>query len=224
MLATGLITALAFAPTLTVRHAPAAGRAAAAMSAADDMELQVVKRLQESFWTQKRARMKADMEARLMELEEFEAREAALSTAVSSTPLLGASTEVAALQAELAAERAMRQELEATLTTVREEAELNLQKTAAYWIAKLDAAKEGAALPAAAEPAAAAPKAAVDDLVAGTKILTSELSLTELRSRLVASGLSTVGLKSELMERLENVMQHERLKFQSWDPETLAWV
>eukprot|EP00966_Prymnesium_polylepis_P307736 7111320-Prymnesium_polylepis.1 len=39
-----------------------------------------------------------------------------------------------------------------------------------------------------------------------------------------SSGLSTVGLKSELMERLENVMQHERLKFQSWDPETLAWV
>jgi len=228
---------LAFAPALTLRAtAPACRSSVVRCAAGEELELQVVKRLQESFWTQKRARMKADMDARLRELDEFEAREAALSSVVA--PLLGdtpalsaAGSDVAALQAELDAERSARLALEAELASVRTEAEIELQKVSAFWIAKLNAAKDAAALPAAAAAATAAPgpkavpAAPVAEIVPNETILAAaDLSLTELRQRLLSHGLSTAGLKSELIDRLEKVMQAERLKFKSWDSEKLAWV
>ena len=56
----------------------------------------------------------------------------------------------------------------------------------------------------------------------GPKLL--PLTLRELRSRLLSHGLSTIGLKAELQQRLANAMLHERVKHKSWDPASQSWV
>ena len=70
---------------------------------------------------------------------------------------------------------------------------------------------------------ATAPAAA--DLVSGVakEYLEPELSLKELRARLLAKGLSTFGLKAELRARLEANLELDRLQYKSWDSEKLQW-
>ena len=225
------ISSAYFAPPLAAQcHAARCDRSAVAMSSPD--ELGMLQAMSDSFWKQKRARMKADLAAQLLELDEFEAREKALTQVGGGVPQLGASADVAALQAELEAERARSAALEAQLEKTAIEAELNLQKVASFWINKVEEAK--GALPAAtaapaiassaaAEPAAAEPAAA--DLVSGVpkEYLEPDLTLRELRARLLAKGLSTLGLKSELRARLEANMLLDRQQFKSWDSEALVW-
>ena len=116
------------------------------MMAADD-ELSMLSAMSDSFWKQKRARMKADLAAQLLELDEFEAREkalqqvAAISGGGTSAGALGAAP--AELMAMLEAEKAKTAALEAELAKARLDAELNMQKVSAFWISKLDGAKSG---------------------------------------------------------------------------------
>ena len=72
----------------------------------------------------------------------------------------------------------------------------------------------------AAEPAAAL---AVDLVPATPEFLDPDLSLRELRVRLLSYGLSTTGLKSELRARLEGAMLTTRYQFKSWDSAALEW-
>ena len=51
-----------------------------------------------------------------------------------------------------------------------------------------------------------------------------DLSLRELRSRLLGYGLSTTGIKAELRARLEDAMLHFRAQHKTWDTEKMAWV
>ena len=75
----------------------------------------------------------------------------------------------------------------------------------------------------AAAPAAAATKEKQPDILPHVPVaLEATLTVSELRARLLSYGLSTAGLKAELRTRLENAMQTDRLKFQSWDPEALS--
>jgi len=185
--------------------------------------------MSDSFWKQKRARLQAELAQQLAELDEFEARERALQevTAGAAAPALGASSDVAALQAALEAERARNAALEEQLAKTAADAELNLQKVSSFWIAKLEEAKAQAVLPAAAgaAPAAAAPAAGpVADLVPVEKeFLEESLTVRELRARLLSYGLSTIGLKSELRTRLEGAMAHARHQYKSWDSVALTW-
>ena len=189
---------------------------------ADGGDLAVVKRLNDAFWAQKRARIEAETEQKLRELDEYEARERALGGMASS----GASGELGAMELALLQEQAKVAALEAELAEVRALSEVNVQKTAAFWIAKLADAKQNGALPAAAEPAAAEPASApAPDLVpSSVKLVDSSTSLRELRARLLGFGLSTVGLKSELVDRLEVAMQGERQKYSSWDTAAQKWL
>lgn len=95
--------------------------------------------------------------------------------------------------------------------------------------AALPATEAAPAIAAAAPAEAAAPAA---EAVAAPELLTTsekpfleaDLSLRELRSRLLAAGLSTTGVKSELRRRLEYALEHSRAQYQSWDPVKMAWV
>jgi len=51
----------------------------------------------------------------------------------------------------------------------------------------------------------------------------AETSLAELRADLLRRGMSKKGLKSELRQRLEYELLHDRLQFNSWDPVSLSW-
>jgi len=187
-----VLTALslgAFAPSPSLRHTsrlPTGAMAIIRCSAnSPDLDLQIVKRMQESFWAQKKARLQAETETRLREIDEYAAREAALASAVGSAPALEASAEVAILQAALEVEREKNAALMAELQSVKVDAELNLQKASAFWIAKLEAAK---ALPAAAEQEATAlvPEAKADSVPSAESLVPATLSLREIRSRLLA--------------------------------------
>ena len=106
---------------------------------ADGGELSMMAQMSESLWKQKRARMKADLAAQLLELDEFEAREKALQQMAvlqpgSAAGSLGAGT--AELQAALEMEMAKSAALQAELDKTRLQAELNLQKVAAFWCAR----------------------------------------------------------------------------------------
>lgn len=90
-------------------------------------------------------------------------------------------------------------------------------------VAKLNAAKVTPALAAAAPAASAAPAAAADLVPSQPEFLDPDLSLRELRVRLLSYGLSTTGLKAELRERLSTAMLMGRQQFKSWDPSSLAW-
>jgi len=197
-----------------------------------DNEFSMVSAMSESFWKQKRARMKADLAAQLLELDEFEAREKALQEVVGSGGGGGGggSLEVAELKAALAAEQAKSAALQDELQKQLVASEVNLQKVASFWIAKLDEAKSGA-LPAAADAPTIAPVTAavaagpVPDFVPNVPkpYLEEELSLKELRARLVTYGLSTTGLKVELRKRLEYALEHTRAQYMSWDVESQTW-
>lgn len=98
--------------------------------------------------------------------------------------MLGGSADLAALQAELESERSQRLALQAELASVREEAEINLQKTSAYWVAKLN--EKGIAASPEDALQLAAPASERSEMVPGDKILPADISLTELRSRLLS--------------------------------------
>ena len=224
-----VVPSLAASPVRTTVAAASqsATRGGAAIVMAD--ELSMVNAMSDSFWKAKRARLQAEMEAQLRELEEFEAREKALQQVATGPALSAASAGPSELMALLEAERARSAQLEAMLEKQAIEAENNLQKVSAFWINKVAEAK--AQLPAAAEapalagaPAAAA-KPAAADLVSGVakEYLEPELSLKELRARLLAKGLSTFGLKAELRARLEANLELDRLQYKSWDSEKLQW-
>ena len=82
----------------------------------------------------------------------------------------------------------------------------------------LPAAEEAPALEAAEE------KPPADFVPHEKPFLDPDLSLRELRARLLNAGHSTVGLKSELRARLEYAMEHSRTQHQSWSPELQKWV
>ena len=101
-----VLASTSFAP-VAYRPAPAVARASVPLMA-DDAELSMLQTMSESFWKQKRARMKAELAAQLLELDEFEAREKALQEMAISSPsaAIGAGAGAAELQAALEAERA----------------------------------------------------------------------------------------------------------------------
>lgn len=242
-----LLTHAAAAASFAAHHCPDAGRRAgrfglASLTMSDTSELELLSKLSASFWTSRRAQLQADMESKMRELDEFEARERALSSAPAldsaQAPqlLTSGSTELAAkvqqLSAELAAEKEKVSTLQAQLEAVKVENEVNLQKVLAFWVDKQASAPT---LVAAAEPApvtSAKPEAeapaevavAVADLVpSASPVLDEAMSLRELRAKLLGYGMSTLGLKAELRARLERVMLDERQKHQAWDPATLQW-
>ena len=139
--------------------------------------------------------------------------------------------QMSALMEELSAEKARSAALEAELLSVKAQKEVDLQKTAAFWIEKLAAAKEGSSTAAAAEPAEA-PAASghkpgqVGDIAPSVpeSLLEEGLTVHELRSRLLGYGLSTTGVKAELRARLEEAMLHFRAQHKTWDSEKMAWV
>ena len=138
----------------------------------------------------------------------------------------------AALMEELSAEKARSAALEAELLSVKAQKEVDLQKTAAFWIEKLAAAKEGSSAAAAAAEPAEAPAASghkpgqVGDIAPSVpeSLLEEGLTVHELRSRLLGYGLSTTGVKAELRARLEEAMLHFRAQHKTWDSEKMAWV
>ena len=73
--------------------------------------------------------------------------------------------------------------------------------------------------------AASAPAEPETDFIAAEPIvLEKELSIRELRARLLSYGLSTIGLKSELRARLEYALEHNRAQYQNWDPVGKKWI
>lgn len=204
----------------------------------------VLKELNAVFWKNKKAVVEAELDQKMREIEEYQMREQALFETLSTTAIsagappagtLGAAggagmmEQMSALMEELSAEKARSAALEAELLSVKTQKEVDLQKTAAFWIEKLAAAKEGSA--AAAEPAEA-PAASghkpgqVGDIAPSVpeSLLEEGLTVHELRSRLLGYGLSTTGVKAELRARLEEAMLHFRAQHKTWDSEKMAWV
>ena len=89
--------------------------------------------LSDSYYNAKKAKLQADLDERMRELEEFEARERALLLAAPAAAALPAAGNLAA---ELEAEKAKSAALEAKLLATQREAELSLQKVAAFWCAR----------------------------------------------------------------------------------------
>merc|ERR1719424_1642440 len=229
--------------SLAVHTTPAATRPACVMAEEVPSAL-VLKQLNAVFWKNKKAVVEAELDQKMRELEEYQMREQALFETLSTTAIsagappagaLGAAAgagmmkEMSALMAELSAEKARSAALEAELLSVQVQKEVELQKTAAFWIEKLAAAKEGspAAAAAAAEPAAAGHNAEqLGDIApfAAESLLEEGLTVHELRSRLLGYGLSTTGIKAELRARLEDAMLHFRAQHKTWDVEKMVWV
>ena len=208
----------------------------------------VLKELNAVFWKTKKAVVEAELDQKMREIEEYQMREQALFETLSTTAIsagappagtLGAAggadmiEQMSALMVELSAEKARSAALEAELLVVQVQKEVELQKTAAFWIEKLTAAKEGspAAAAAAAEPAAEPAASGHSAEQAGDiapflseSLLEEGLTVHELRSRLLGYGLSTTGIKAELRARLEDVMLHFRAQHKTWDVEKMVWV
>lgn len=221
LLATALSLGSAFVAPVTRVAAPLGARGGAAAMAD---ELSLLESMSGSFYATKRARLEAELAARLAELEEFEARERALAL----SPGGPAASSDLDLLAALEEERARSASLEAQLLQSKLDQEVAVQKVAAFWIGKVEEAKGTAALaPAADDAATAAPAAAAQDLVPDAQVveevLDPTLSLRELRARLLSYGLSTSGTKGELRTRLEYAMLHGRQQYKSWDPVAQAW-
>ncbi len=222
MLAFAVGAAVSFLPGCAPPVGTAAGsRVAAHVVMADD--LTVLQRMSQSFWDQKKARMQAELDAKLSEIDEFAAREAALAATVGELPAGGNSggdlVQSAALQGQLEAALAENEALQRELAYMRLETEINLQKVHARYTAQLTA--KPAALAPAAKPEAPAElvpqsQQKLSEMVAG-------MQLRELRSRLIGYGLSTAGIKTELRSRLEQAMLAERQQSKSWNPDKLAW-
>ena len=207
----------------------------------------VLKELNAVFWKNKKAVVEAELDQKMREIEEYQMREQALFETLSTTAIsagappagtLGAAggadmmEQMSALMAELSAEKARSAALEAELLSVKTQKEVDLQKTAAFWIEKLAAAKEGSSTAAAAAEPAEAPAASghkpgqVGDIAPSVpeSLLEEGLTVHELRSRLLGYGLSTTGVKAELRARLEEAMLHFRAQHKTWDSEKMAWV
>ena len=122
----------------------------------------VLKELNAVFWKNKKAVVEAELDQKMREIEEYQMREQALFETLSTTAIsagappagtLGAAggadmmEQMSALMEELSAEKARSAALEAELLSVKAQKEVDLQKTAAFWIEKLAAAKEGSASP-----------------------------------------------------------------------------
>jgi hypothetical protein len=127
-----LATSAAFAPGMRLAGS-ARGPAVSAVTMVDD-DLSLVSAMTDSFYSSKRARLEAELAARLAELEEFEAREQALlqTGGGGGSPMLGTEAD---LLAQLQAEQAKNAALTAELTQTKLDSELNLQKVAAFWCA-----------------------------------------------------------------------------------------
>lgn len=207
----------------------------------------VLKELNAVFWKNKKAVVEAELDQKMREIEEYQMREQALFETLSTTAIsagappagtLGAAggadmmEQMSALMEELSAEKARSAALEAELLSVKAQKEVDLQKTAAFWIEKLAAAKEGSSTAAAAAEPAEAPAASghkpgqVGDIapLVPESLLEEGLTVHELRSRLLGYGLSTTGVKAELRARLEEAMLHFRAQHKTWDSEKMAWV
>ena len=207
----------------------------------------VLKELNAVFWKNKKAVVEAELDQKMREIEEYQMREQALFETLSTTAIsagappagtLGAAggadmmEQMSALMEELSAEKARSAALEAELLSVKAQKEVDLQKTAAFWIEKLAAAKEGSPAAAAAAEPAEAPAASghkpgqVGDIAPSVpeSLLEEGLTVHELRSRLLGYGLSTTGVKAELRARLEEAMLHFRAQHKTWDSEKMAWV
>jgi len=207
----------------------------------------VLKELNAVFWKNKKAVVEAELDQKMREIEEYQMREQALFETLSTTAIsagappagtLGAAggadmmEQMSALMEELSAEKARSAALEAELLSVKAQKEVDLQKTAAFWIEKLAAAKEGSSTAAAAAEPAEAPAASghkpgqVGDIAPSVpeSLLEEGLTVHELRSRLLGYGLSTTGVKAELRARLEEAMLHFRAQHKTWDSEKMAWV
>lgn len=207
----------------------------------------VLKELNAVFWKNKKAVVEAELDQKMREIEEYQMREQALFETLSTTAIsagappagtLGAAggadmmEQMSALMEELSAEKARSAALEAELLSVKTQKEVDLQKTAAFWIEKLAAAKEGSSTAAAAAEPAEAPAASghkpgqVGDIAPSVpeSLLEEGLTVHELRSRLLGYGLSTTGVKAELRARLEEAMLHFRAQHKTWDSEKMAWV
>lgn len=207
----------------------------------------VLKELNAVFWKNKKAVVEAELDQKMREIEEYQMREQALFETLSTTAIsagappagtLGAAggagmmEQMSALMEELSAEKARSAALEAELLSVKAQKEVDLQKTAAFWIEKLAAAKEGSSAAAAAAEPAEAPAASghkpgqVGDIAPSVpeSLLEEGLTVHELRSRLLGYGLSTTGVKAELRARLEEAMLHFRAQHKTWDSEKMAWV
>ena len=191
--------------------------------AADEYSL--LSTMTDSFYSTKRARLEAELAARLAELEEFEARERALAL-TTAAPGAPAANDAAGLLAALEEERERSAALQAQLLQAKMDQEIAVQKVSAFWVAKLAEAKETpAAIAAAAPPTAAsspAPDIVPDDQVLEAP-LDPNLSLRELRARLLSYDMSTTGTKMELRARLGAAMMNNRQQYKSWDPEKRAW-
>merc|ERR1719424_1488729 len=200
--------------SLAVHTTPAATRPACVMAEEVPSAL-VLKQLNAVFWKNKKAVVEAELDQKMRELEEYQMREQALFETLSTTAISAGAAP------------------EAELLSVQVQKEVELQKTAAFWIEKLAAAKEGspAAAAAAAEPAAE-PAASghnaeqLGDIApfAAESLLEEGLTVHELRSRLLGYGLSTTGIKAELRARLEDAMLHFRAQHKTWDVEKMVWV
>ena len=207
----------------------------------------VLKELNAVFWKNKKAVVEAELDQKMREIEEYQMREQALFETLSTTAIsagappagtLGAAgggdmmEQMSALMEELSAEKARSAALEAELLSVKAQKEVDLQKTAAFWIEKLAAAKEGSSAAAAAAEPAETPAASghkpgqVGDIAPSVpeSLLEEGLTVHELRSRLLGYGLSTTGVKAELRARLEEAMLHFRAQHKTWDSEKMAWV
>ena len=213
MLAAVSATAGFVGPSLRVHSVPARSAACVMEEAPSAL---VLKQLNTAFWKSKKAMLEAELDQKLRDLEEYETREQALFDTLSGPALaaapapagaLGAAgaasadlmQQMSTLMAELTAEKERSAALEAELENVLAQKEIDLQKTSAFWIEQLAAAKGGAA-PAPAD--AAAPAATADIAPESTEPLVEEgLTVHELRARLLAYGLSTTGLKAELRTR-----------------------
>jgi hypothetical protein len=198
--------------------------------AADRAELLVLQQLNDAFWASKRAQLQADADARLRELDELQARETTLAVAGSAPAgTVAPSAELAQLRAELEAEKARSAQLEQAVAQARLDGEVALQKANAFWIERARLAPATpSALSAAIDSAAAASSppvaAATDDIVKDAPpVVPAGMTLRELRAKLLAYGLGTAGLKSELRDRLQLAMLDERQQTQNWDPSTLSW-
>ena len=108
----------------------------------DEASAVMLKSLNDVFWKNKKALVEAELNQKMRELEEYQAREAALyeslmvpalSSGAATPALTSAGSEVAALQAELTAEKQRTAALEAELEAVRLQSEVDLQKVAAFW-------------------------------------------------------------------------------------------
>ena len=207
------------------------GSRAAARMATESPEGRLLQEMAQAFWKSKKDQLRAEVDGRLRELEELQARERAmLSEAAGPLGGVGGSAPqpalVASLEAELEAERRKTAALEAELAQTRLDAELNLQKVAAFWLEKLAVQRElaGSASPAPALGGAAPSAAPPPDLVATPAPLVPEsMTLREMRAKLLQQGLSTLGLKSELRQRLEEALRVERNRYRQWDPSKQEW-